>query len=79
MSYLPLPNWKDSNVPIIVTSTLAIGIVARLAFQAGRKHDKIFLSPRDTVLPNLTEKEKNELPYPPDLLPGGRDVETPVR
>ncbi|EGY17557.1 uncharacterized protein VDAG_01239 [Verticillium dahliae VdLs.17] len=34
-------------------------------------------SPRWTVLPSLSALQRDELPYPPDLLPGGRDVETP--
>lgn len=76
MSFIRVPNWKD-DLPIIVTSTLVLGVVARLALK-GRQHDKIFRSPLETAVPNLTEKEKHELPYPPDLLPGARDVNTPV-
>ena len=34
-------------------------------------------SPCTTQLPHLTEAEANALPYPPNLLPGARDVETP--
>lgn len=34
-------------------------------------------SPLESVLPRLSKKEIEELPYPPDVLPGGRDVETP--
>lgn len=34
-------------------------------------------SPRETLLPTLSEEEIAALAYPPDLLPGGRDVETP--
>ncbi|KAM0335596.1 hypothetical protein ACHAQA_000644 [Verticillium albo-atrum] len=34
-------------------------------------------SPKWTVLPSLSALQRNELPYPPDLLPGGRDVDTP--
>jgi hypothetical protein len=35
------------------------------------------LSPKDTLLPNLDPAELKELPYPPDALPGARDVDTP--
>lgn len=34
-------------------------------------------SPKSTVLPGLSSSQRDALPYPPDLLPGGRDVETP--
>jgi hypothetical protein len=38
----------------------------------------IILSPRATLLPNLSNEEKAALPYPPDLFPGARDVGSPV-
>jgi hypothetical protein len=31
-------------------------------------------SPKDTLLPHLTADEASQLPYPPDPLPGRRDV-----
>ncbi|KAF2109310.1 Alpha/Beta hydrolase protein [Lophiotrema nucula] len=34
-------------------------------------------SPAKTVLPHLSRKETRRLPYPPDALPGVRDVESP--
>lgn len=34
-------------------------------------------SPRETELPRMPPEAIDELPYPPDVLPGGRDVETP--
>ena len=34
-------------------------------------------SPRTTLLPRLSNAEAQNLPYPPDALPGARDVETP--
>lgn len=37
----------------------------------------ILISPRTTLLPNLTEGQKKSLGYPPDALPGARDVSTP--
>ncbi|KAK5192870.1 hypothetical protein LTR92_007164 [Exophiala xenobiotica] len=37
----------------------------------------IHRSPRSTLLPKLSEEEKGRLPYPPDVLPGARDVDTP--
>jgi hypothetical protein len=38
---------------------------------------KTILSPRETVLPNLSAREVEHLPYPPDALPGARDVDSP--
>jgi hypothetical protein len=70
----------DRNVAYIVgasiITTFAIVSVARLAFRGEQR--KIIPSPRETLLPNLTEAEIAELPYPPDVLPGGRDVDSPV-
>ncbi|MCJ1389725.1 hypothetical protein MMC18_002582 [Xylographa bjoerkii] len=34
-------------------------------------------SPVDTLLPYLTPEERSALPYPPDIFPGARDVESP--
>lgn len=34
-------------------------------------------SPRSTQLPRLTKEQIDQLPYPPNALPGGRDVDTP--
>jgi hypothetical protein len=39
----------------------------------------IIRGPTATLLPNLSQAEKDTLPYPPDALPGGRDVDSPVR
>lgn len=41
--------------------------------QAGR----IIRSPKQTILSTLQPTEVSSLPYPPDALPGGRDVSTP--
>jgi hypothetical protein len=70
----------DYNVTYIigasVITTFAVLSVSRIAFQG--KQRKIIRSPRETLLPNLTEAEIAALPYPPDVLPGGRDVDSPV-
>ncbi|KAK5084073.1 hypothetical protein LTR70_008053 [Exophiala xenobiotica] len=44
---------------------------------AQQPKDTIRPSPRKTLLPNLTEAERLNLPYPPDALPGARDVDSP--
>ena len=33
-------------------------------------------SPRDTLIPFLSSDQANALPYPPNFLPGARDVDT---
>lgn len=38
---------------------------------------KTLLSPRETTLPRLPGDEITKLPYPPDALPGARDVDSP--
>jgi hypothetical protein len=59
-----------------VITTVAVLKVSQLAFQG--KQVKIIRSPRETQLPRLSGKEIKALAYPPDILPGGRDVESPV-
>ena len=58
-----------------VATTLAVAI-ARLAFHS--TPTKIIASPRATLLPKLSKAEQEELPYPPDVFPGARDVDSPV-
>lgn len=41
------------------------------------KAGKIIKSPKESVLSTLPPAELSSLPYPPDALPGGRDVPTP--
>ena len=59
-----------------VVTTFAVLTVSRLAFQG--KQEKIIRSPRATLLPKLNKAEIAALPYGPDVLPGGRDVDSPV-
>jgi len=71
---------QDRNVTYIigasVITTFAVLSISRIAFQG--KQRKIIRSPRETLLPKLTEAETAALLYPPDVLPGGRDVDSPV-
>ncbi|KAI8957960.1 alpha/beta-hydrolase [Daldinia sp. FL1419] len=65
---------------VLLTATVATAayLSAGLITQSkGVKSQVITPSPRTTSLPKLSEKETLALPYPPDVLPGGRDVETP--
>lgn len=38
---------------------------------------RILPSPRQSLLPTLSDSEVSELPLPPDVLPGARDLATP--
>ncbi|KAH8814166.1 alpha/beta-hydrolase [Hyaloscypha sp. PMI_1271] len=68
------------NFPLIigtsVATTLAVITLAKLALQSPPK-SRLILSPRETLLPRLTEEEQSLLSYPPDLFPGARDVSSP--
>ena len=77
-SFLSLPSapllWI--YVPIFVAACcflLGLGISRRSA----SSDPPIVKSPRSTLLPKLSQEEIAELPYPPDIFPGGRYVETP--
>lgn len=56
---------------------VSAGLIAALLSREHRPRKHCIESPRKTHLPHLSEAEIAALPYPPDVLPGGRDVETP--
>ncbi|GAB1311683.1 hypothetical protein MFIFM68171_01893 [Madurella fahalii] len=56
---------------------VSAGLVAALFTRERRPNKRCIKSPRKTHLPHLSEDEIAALPYPPDVLPGSRDVETP--
>ena len=61
----------------------ALAVVATasisLAFRRARQPlPRKMSSPRDTLLPQISPEQAAGLPYPPDLLPGARDVATPT-
>jgi len=58
----------------------AVGISLGLILHSLAHHrpeTTCILSPIATLLPHLSKDEIAKLPYPPDILPGGRDVKTP--
>lgn len=71
---------RERNITVIVAtsvfSTVVILNIARLAFQG--KQQKVIKGPATTLLPKLSALEIAALPYPPDALPGARDVNSPV-
>jgi pimeloyl-ACP methyl ester carboxylesterase len=64
-----------SIVAVSVATTVALMTVSRLALQGTQ--EKVIASPRTTLLPTLSTSERAALDYPPDILPGGRDVASP--
>ncbi|KAL2023591.1 hypothetical protein VTK56DRAFT_2199 [Thermocarpiscus australiensis] len=53
------------------------GLVVSFLIRQQHPREQCIKSPRTTQLPRLSEAEIAALPYPPDVLPDGRDVETP--
>lgn len=71
------PNALDWKFAIIAgVGLFSAGAIARGLFRHPKKAI-ILPSPQKTLLPKLSDVEKSELPYPPDVLPGARDVDTP--
>ncbi|OHF02451.1 hypothetical protein CORC01_02146 [Colletotrichum orchidophilum] len=58
------------------TTSSASAAVGLPAPRPAKDRRKTALSPKWTVLPTLSTLGRDELPYPPDVLPGGRDVAT---
>lgn len=82
----PLPLTSESQTPttlLILTATTTILTLklSQYIFNAlfTKAQPKILRGPATTVLPFLTQEEKDKLPYPPDAYPGARDVDSPVR
>lgn len=58
----------------VITAAFCTGLYQFLdSWGASKTH----ASPVETHLPHLTKDEIEQLPYPPDLIPGARDVPTP--
>ncbi|OBT49941.1 hypothetical protein VE04_09886 [Pseudogymnoascus sp. 24MN13] len=75
-SSLPDPS-STSNIPLIALTsltTLSLLHLTRLALSAPALTTR---GPTSTLLPHLAQAAREGLEYPPDILPGGRDVDTP--
>jgi len=83
MQHIDLTPYVPSSRLSLIFSAGAASIIALVAYQSYTKSveraraKKVFSSPRDVVVSKLSEVEKNALPYPPDVLPGARDVDSP--
>jgi pimeloyl-ACP methyl ester carboxylesterase len=65
----------DRQLLVACTAAFSLGLVVR-GFLFSGKGARIRPSPRTTLLPRLSKSEIASLPYPPDSLPGARDVQT---
>ncbi|KAI0450706.1 alpha/beta-hydrolase [Xylaria acuta] len=81
MSYLTTSFGLKARQSVIISGLILVAaacigksLTRRLV---GRRQALYEPSPGKTIIPTLSEDEIKELPYPPDALPGGRDVETP--
>lgn len=75
----PYDRSLATDILIILVAISVTHTAVSLIRLVGRKtQQKIIRSPRETLLPKLSSTEKAALPYPPDALPGGRDVDSPV-
>ncbi|KIX97730.1 uncharacterized protein Z520_06508 [Fonsecaea multimorphosa CBS 102226] len=70
-----LPGALEWKLVLAGTCLFSVGVIAGGLWN--RKTPTIVRSPRVTVLPKLSPEEIADLPYPPDVLPGARDVDTP--
>lgn len=84
--HFPLFAWYKSHSSAMPLRSLALTAVTSILLTATsfaawaiyhRNLRKSIPSPRQTVLPYLSPAQVVALPYPPDLLPGVRDVDTP--
>jgi len=71
------PPESGSTAIIITTALATIAAVTISRFVFEEKKVKIIKSPVATLLPRLSQAEKDALPYPPDSYPGARDVDSP--
>lgn len=74
-----LPNAQRLGLALVSTAAF-VGLIWRLRSAvriAPRSSRDTIASPRDTLLPYISDQEAACLAYPPNLLPGGRDVPTP--
>ena len=66
----------DRRIITATATAFALGLLVR-GFLVQGKHGQIVPSPLTTLLPKLRQDQHKELPYPPDSLPGARDVASP--
>jgi len=68
-----------SQYILVGAATLSLLAVFRLSQNSPQvtKNDHVIPSPLNTTISELSKEEIDHLPYPPDLFPGARDLDTP--
>ncbi|EXJ71117.1 uncharacterized protein A1O5_06110 [Cladophialophora psammophila CBS 110553] len=70
-----LPGALEWRLVLAGTCLFSVGVIAGGLWN--KKKASTARSPRVTVLPKLSPEEIASIPYPPDVLPGARDVDSP--
>ena len=71
------PNDVVGTCVIVGSIAVSAGLLLKPIFGRGQRKKPWIASPRDYVSALVPANEVRKLPYPPDALPGGRDVQTP--
>jgi hypothetical protein len=74
---LQLPDLRN---PYVVYGAAGVGTLILLGTVSSALRSapsRVIPSPAESKLPKLSDEEVAELPYPPDALPGARDVKSP--
>jgi hypothetical protein len=76
------PSLASSNVPLYISAGVAsvcLFAVVRSVHSQRKRNPAAHVvpSPLSTVVPKLSVNELRNVPYPPDLFPGSRDLDTP--
>jgi len=82
LPHLDLSSYAPSRVSLYVLTGVAsaTAFIAYQSYNRSVKHARqkaIIPSPFTTLLPKLSVEEQWKLPYPPHILPGARDVDSP--
>jgi len=74
----------NHHLPLLAAGLVSVACVLALRHSthstssaSARKSQTVIRSPRATLLLQLSEEESANLPYPPDALPGARDITSP--
>jgi hypothetical protein len=77
---IPRSKLPDLRHPYVAIGAASLGTLLLLGTVSSALKSSpvtVIPSPVASKLPELTEEELQQLPYPPDALPGARDVKSP--
>ena len=83
LPHLDLSSYAPSSRLSLYVLAGAASAATFIAYQSYNRSVKqarqkaVIPSPLTTLLPKLSVEEQRKLPYPPDILPGARDVDSP--